>query len=179
VILVAGLLAGGYYLAPRFEREAPLISLTPDPEVLGRAPIEIGITDRGTGLKSVTATLSAGDVREMPLGYVLKNVRYRKSTIAISDRFIQRTVAPLLNDKDAREGGAKEIFLAVNNRLRKENDDRIAEITKKVTPSILWKGAFVQLSNSKVEANFPPVPGAVTSCRSLPGRRSSSSSRSR
>jgi murein DD-endopeptidase MepM/ murein hydrolase activator NlpD len=27
-------------------------------------------------------------------------------------------------------------------------------VTKKASPSILWKGAFTQLSNSKVEANF-------------------------
>jgi murein DD-endopeptidase MepM/ murein hydrolase activator NlpD len=300
VILVVGIVAGGYYLAPRFEREAPLITLTPDSDVVGQAPISIGVTDRGAGLKSVTATLSAGgtehplaaevyaspvgekkisialaklagikegpavlrvraqdgslwkffrgnetvlqkeltiditpptlelvaedryinfggagaivykasadtassgvrvgehffpghkgqakgqpdhfvalfahpynapagaraaliatdkagNTREMPLAYELKNVKYRKSTLTVSDRFIQSKVAPLLNGAAAREGGAKEIFLAVNNRLRRENDDRITSITKKSTSTILWKGAFVQLSNSKVEANF-------------------------
>ena len=46
------------------------------------------------------------------------------------------------------------MFIAVNKRLRKENEDRITAITKKATPAMLWKGAFVQLSNSKVEANF-------------------------
>jgi murein DD-endopeptidase MepM/ murein hydrolase activator NlpD len=102
----------------------------------------------------VIATDKAGNTREMPIVHELKNVKYRKSTIAISDSFIQSKVAPLLNGVDARGGSAKEIFLAVNNRLRKENEDRIAAITKKSTPSILWKGAFVQLSNSKVEANF-------------------------
>ena len=300
VILVVGIVAGGYYLAPRFERQAPLITLTPDSDVLGQAPIEIGVTDRGAGLKSVTATLSAGGTEhplaaevyaspvgekkisvalaklagikegpavlrvraqdgslwkffrgnetvlqkeltiditpptlqlvaedryvnfggvgaivykssadtatsgvrvgdhffpghkgqakgqpdhfialfahpynapagakaaliatdkagntgEMPLAYELKNVKYRKSTLIVSDRFIQSKVAPLLNGAAAREGGAKETFLAVNNRLRRENDDRITAITKKSTSTILWKGAFVQLSNSKVEANF-------------------------
>ncbi len=300
VILTAGIVAGGYYLAPRFERQAPVITVTPDSDVLGRAPIEIGVTDRGAGLKTVTATLSAGgtehplaaevfaspvgekkisvalaqlagikegpavlrvrardgslwkffggnetvlqkeltidvtpptlqliaedryinfggagaivyqasadtvasgvrvgdrffpghkgqtkgqpdhfialfahpysapaDVkaalvatdkagnsREMALSYELKNVSYRKSTLAISERFIQTKVAPLLNGAADSQGGAKEIFLAVNNRLRKENDDRIAAITKKSTSTMLWKGAFVQLSNSKVEANF-------------------------
>jgi murein DD-endopeptidase MepM/ murein hydrolase activator NlpD len=300
VILVVGLLAGGTYLGPRFEREAPVITVTPDAEVVGRAPIEISVTDRGAGLKSLTATLSAGgteypiatevyadpvrekkisfalaklagvkegpavlrvsardgslwkffrgnevvlqkeltidltpptlelvaddryinfggagaivykasadtvtsgvrvgehffpgfkgpvkdqpdhflalfahphnvpagakallvatdaagNTREMPLAYQLQNVRYRKSTIFVSDTFIQSKMAPLLTDGAARESGAKEIFLAVNRRLRKENEDRIEAITKKATPSILWKGAFVQLSNSKVEANF-------------------------
>jgi murein DD-endopeptidase MepM/ murein hydrolase activator NlpD len=90
----------------------------------------------------------------MPLVYELKNVKYRKSIIAISDRFIQSAVAPLLNGADASDGSPKETFLAVNNRLRKENDDTIAAVTKKSAPTMLWKGAFVQLSNSKVEANF-------------------------
>jgi murein DD-endopeptidase MepM/ murein hydrolase activator NlpD len=300
VVLVAGLAAGAYYLAPRFEREAPRITLTPDSDVLGPAPIDIGVTDEGAGVKSITATLiaggtefpiaadeyarpvraktisialpklpgvkegpavlrvsardgslwkffrgnetvlqkeftidltpptvelvaedryvshggagaivykasadavtsgvrlgehffpgfkgqvkgepdhfialfahpydastqaravlvatdKAGNAREMPLVYALQSVKYRKSTIFVSDSFIQSTMAPLLSAADVRDSTEKEIFLAVNRRLRKENDDRITAITKKATPSILWKGAFVQLSNSKVEANF-------------------------
>src|ERR1051325_1283659 len=59
VIVVAALALGGYYFAPRFEREAPQISLTPDSDVLGVAPLEIVVRDQGAGLKSVTATLSA------------------------------------------------------------------------------------------------------------------------
>jgi hypothetical protein len=42
----------------------------------------------------------------------------------------------------------------VNKGVRKQNEDKITEITKKATPQMLWKGAFTQLSNSKVEANF-------------------------
>jgi murein DD-endopeptidase MepM/ murein hydrolase activator NlpD len=299
-IVIIGLLAGGYYVSPRFEREPPQVRLMPDADVLGRAPMEIVISDRGAGLKSVTATLSsggseqtlaaeqysepvaeakitvlasklkgikegpavlsvsardrswwgyfggnetvirkdltidvtpptvdliaddryvnfggvgvivykpsadtatsgvkigdyffpgyrgqikdhpdhflalfahpynvpadaravlvatdkAGNTREMRLVYELKNVKYRKSTIAVTDSFIENKVAPLLKDVGARQGNAREIFLRVNKTLRKENEDKIAAITKKATPSILWKGAFSQLSNSKVEANF-------------------------
>jgi len=300
-IVIIGLLAGAWYLWPRLEREPPLIRVTPDSDVLGRAPMEIVVSDQGAGLKSVTATLSsggtehtlaseqfaepvrekkftvalsgkpagvkegpavlrvsardrswwnlfhgnetviqknfiidvtpptlelvaddryvnfggvgvivykpsadtatsgvrigdyffpgyqgqikghpdhfvaffahaynlpvdaratlvatdkAGNTREMRLVYELKNVKYKKSTIAISDSFLQNKVAPLLNDAGARQGNPKEIFLRVNKGLRKENEDRIAAITKKATPSMLWKGAFSQLSNSKVEANF-------------------------
>ena len=102
----------------------------------------------------LVATDKAGNTREMPLAYELKDVKYRKSTIAISDNFLQNKMAPLLSDAGARKGTPKEIFLAVNHTLRKENEDKIAAITSKTTPSILWKGAFSQLSNSKVEANF-------------------------
>ncbi len=301
LIIILGLLGGAYYLRPRFEGEAPQIRLTPDSDVLGLAPMEIVVTDQGAGLKSVTATLSAGgsehtlaseqyaqpvpekkitvalssklagfkegpavlrvsardgslrnffhgnetvveknlsinitpptveliaddryvnfggvgvivyksspdtvtsgvrlgayffpgfqgqikehpdhfialfahpynvpvdakavvvatdkagNTKEMPLVYELKNVKYKKSTIAISDSFLQNKIAPLLNDVGARQGAQKDVFLRVNKGLRKENEDKIAAITKKSTPSILWKGAFSQLSNSKVEANF-------------------------
>src|ERR1017187_1811798 len=299
LIVVIGLLGGGYYLAPRFEREAPQIKL-PDADVLGLAPTEIVVTDRGARLKSVSATLSAGgsehtlaseedaqpltekkitvalssklagvkegpavlrvvardaslwnyfhgnetviqknltidvtppsielvaddryvnfggvgvivykasadtatsgvrigdyffpgfqgqikghpdhylalfahpynapadakavlvatdkagNTREMPLVYELKNVKYKKSTIAISDNFLQK-ITPLLNDVGARQGSPKDVFLRINKGLRKENEDKIAAITKKATPTMLWRGAFSQLSNSKVEANF-------------------------
>ena len=299
-IVVIGLLAGGWYLWPRFEREAPQVRLSPDADVLGLAPLEIVVSDRGAGLKAVSATLTsggteypvaaeqfaqpageqkitlaaaklkglkegpavlrvsardnswwgwfkgnetviqkslaidvtppaidlvaddryvnfggvgiivykpsadtatsgikignyffpgypgqikshpdryiaffahpysvpadaravlvatdkAGNTREMRLVYELRNVNYRKSTIAVSDAFIQNKVAPLLNDVSARQGSAKDIFVRVNKDLRKENESKIAEVTSKGTPSMLWSGAFSQLSNSKVEANF-------------------------
>jgi murein DD-endopeptidase MepM/ murein hydrolase activator NlpD len=90
----------------------------------------------------------------MRLVYELKNVKYKKSTIPISDEFITSKVAPLLNDVAARQATPKDVFIKVNRDLRKENEDKIRSITSKTTPSVLWKGAFKQLSNSKVEANF-------------------------
>ncbi len=300
VVLLVVLAGAAYYLRPRFESQPPQITLTPSTDVLGLAPLEIAVTDPGTGLKSVTATLSAGgtthtlaseqygeaiaekkltvavakipglkegpavlrvaardaslangfsgneavlesqitidatpptleliaddryvnfggagaivykasadtvrsgvkvgerffpgfkgqaqgapdrylalfahpydapadakamlvatdkagNTRQTALAYELKNVKYRKSTIALNDGFIRNKVAPLVTDIAARQGSPKEVFVAVNKGLRKENEDKIREITSKATPSILWKGAFSQLSNSKVEANF-------------------------
>jgi len=103
---------------------------------------------------SLVATDKAGNTREMKLGYELKNVKYKKSTIRIDDNFIQQKVAPLLNDVAARQASPKDIFIKVNKGLRKENEDKIRSVTEKETPTILWHDAFSQLSNSKVEANF-------------------------
>jgi hypothetical protein len=50
------------------------------------------------------ATDKAGNTREMRLVYELKNVNYKKSTIPVSDSFIQNKVAPLLDDVSARQG---------------------------------------------------------------------------
>jgi murein DD-endopeptidase MepM/ murein hydrolase activator NlpD len=103
---------------------------------------------------TLVATDKAGNTKEVRLDYVLKDVRYKKSTIALSDTFLQNKVAPLLTDAAARSGTPKEVFVAVNKQLRKENEDRITAVTKQLTPSLLWSDAFAQLSNSKVEANF-------------------------
>jgi murein DD-endopeptidase MepM/ murein hydrolase activator NlpD len=113
-------------------------------------PYNTGPDERAT----LVATDKAGNTREMKLAYELKNVKYKKSTIPITDDFIQNKVASLLNDVAARQGSPKEVFIRVNKALRKENEDKIKAITEKSTPNMLWSGAFSQLSNSKVEANF-------------------------
>jgi murein DD-endopeptidase MepM/ murein hydrolase activator NlpD len=100
------------------------------------------------------ATDKAGNTRQMGLAYVLKNVRYKKSTIAITDEFIQSKVAPLVTDVATRQKSPKEIFIAVNRALRKDNDEKIHAVGQKSADKMLWNGAFHQLTNSKVEANF-------------------------
>jgi len=111
--------------------------------------------DAPVGTKAtLVATDKAGNRREVALAYELKNVKEKKSTIAVSDKFLQNKVAPLLADAAARQGPAREVFVAVNQKVRKQNEDKIAEVTAKATPQLLWSGAFRQLSNSKVEANF-------------------------
>jgi murein DD-endopeptidase MepM/ murein hydrolase activator NlpD len=100
------------------------------------------------------ATDKAGNTREMKLAYTLKEVKYKKSTINLSEEFIKNKVVPLVNDTATKQKSVKEIFIKVNKEIRKENEDKIAAIGKKSAAKMLWDGPFVQLSNSKVEANF-------------------------
>ena len=109
--------------------------------------------DPGTRPRLMAAD-KAGNARELGISYELKDVRYKKSTIALSDNFLQNKVAPLLADATARAGTPQDVFVAVNKALRKVNEAKITEVTTKATPKKLWDGAFAQLSNSKVEANF-------------------------
>src|SRR5512143_3492826 len=61
VLLVIAVVAGGaYYLGPRFESERPQVTVSPNVDVVGVVPLDIQVTDKGTGLKSVKATLSQG-----------------------------------------------------------------------------------------------------------------------
>ena len=103
---------------------------------------------------ALVATDKAGNTREVRVAYELKGQKYRKSTIALTDAFLQNKVAPLLADVAARQAAPADMFKAVNQKVRKDNEDRITAVTSKATPKPLWNGAFVQLSNSKVEANF-------------------------
>src|SRR5678815_1130008 len=62
LILIAAVAGGGYYLRPRLESVPPEIVVSPNVDVVGVAPLEIRVTDNGTGLRSVTATLSQGGI---------------------------------------------------------------------------------------------------------------------
>jgi murein DD-endopeptidase MepM/ murein hydrolase activator NlpD len=83
----------------------------------------------------------------------------KRSRIEIDDRFLERVVPEIIAHSpdlpsppppsDLLAG-----FLAVNGALRRLNADKIAKLTGAPSPAILFKGPFVQLGNSKVEANF-------------------------
>ena len=101
----------------------------------------------------VAASDKAGNVRRSGLAYNLKNINYRESDINISDNFVDNVIVPLSGES----GGAlnyKELFLKINNEMRKKNDATIKETTSDSKGELMWEGAFTQLSNSKVEANF-------------------------
>jgi murein DD-endopeptidase MepM/ murein hydrolase activator NlpD len=103
---------------------------------------------------SIVASDAAGNVKKVRISYELKDVKYKKSTLKIDDSFIENKVAPLLGDGSAGQGDAKARFIKVNREMRKNNEEKILALCKNSAGTILWSGAFHQLSNSKVEANF-------------------------
>jgi hypothetical protein len=66
VVCLAAIVTGGYFLVPKFEWHKPQIKITPDTDTIGLAPVEIAISEKGTGLKSATVTLSVAGT-EPPL----------------------------------------------------------------------------------------------------------------
>jgi murein DD-endopeptidase MepM/ murein hydrolase activator NlpD len=95
----------------------------------------------------------AGNQKSTSLFYRLKDVKYRKSDINISEKFVENVMTPIIGE-DNTDASHKEIFLKVNNELRKKNNAKIKEVGSNSKGEMMWKGAFHQLSNSKVEANF-------------------------
>jgi murein DD-endopeptidase MepM/ murein hydrolase activator NlpD len=84
---------------------------------------------------------------------------FRKSRIAIDDRFLERVVPPILQQSpelklSGAPGDLLAGFLQINGELRRANAEQIGRTTGATTPSRLWSGPFVQLGNSQVEAGF-------------------------
>jgi murein DD-endopeptidase MepM/ murein hydrolase activator NlpD len=86
---------------------------------------------------------------------------FKNSRIELDDRFLNRVVpeilqhSPELRTPPPAEGeDMLPAFLKINGELRKINGDAIAALSKKTSPTRLWKGPFVQLGNSQVEASF-------------------------
>ena len=86
---------------------------------------------------------------------------FKQSRIQLDDRFINRVVPEILEHspelKLASPAAGSDLlpaFLKINGDLRKINNGQIAALAARTSPSRLWKGPFVQLGNSQVEASF-------------------------
>jgi peptidase M23-like protein len=84
---------------------------------------------------------------------------FRRSRIVLDDKFLQRVVPEILAHSPelkmaAPAGDVLPAFLKVNGELRRINADRITEIVSAPSATRLWRGPFIQLGNSQVEASF-------------------------
>ncbi len=81
---------------------------------------------------------------------------FRRSRIDVDGRFFSRVVPEILEHSPEIQGSGDLLadFLTINGQLRRLNADRITTLTALSSPVRLWKGPFVQLGNSQVEAGF-------------------------
>jgi murein DD-endopeptidase MepM/ murein hydrolase activator NlpD len=82
-----------------------------------------------------------------------------RSRIELSDSFLEKVVTEILgHTPDLKSAGQGEdrlaSFLLINRELRQKNADQIIAIASHTSPSMLFKGPFLQLGNSKVESKF-------------------------
>ncbi len=103
----------------------------------------------------VFAEDKAGNTTTNSLIYFFKRVRYKRSIINLTDDFIQTKVKPLAEEDGFTSNDPIELFKYVNVVLRKKNEDFIHKTTSKVSiEKPMFKGAFLQLKNSKVLGGF-------------------------
>ncbi len=81
---------------------------------------------------------------------------FRSRTIELDDAFLNKVVTEIMSHTPSvrDQGSLVKNYVEINANLRRVNHAAIAELAKRSAPQFLWDGAFVQLSNSQVEAVF-------------------------
>jgi len=111
-------------------------------------------TDKITEMFAV-ATDRAGNVGEANFSMVLKPMRPRQDRINIDDAFLDSKIPEFTQHVPELPGNdALAKYLYVNNELRKQDNEKIVQITSVVTPERLWDGAFGRLPRSSPKAGF-------------------------
>jgi murein DD-endopeptidase MepM/ murein hydrolase activator NlpD len=82
--------------------------------------------------------------------------KFRSRDLPLEDSFVQKVVPEIMSNTPSvkDQGDPVKNFVEINSNLRRQVHARIAELSKKSPGEFLWHGAFVQLSNSKVESYF-------------------------
>lgn len=97
-----------------------------------------------------------GNHSEKPINVQIIPQQWRTRNLKISDRFIEQIVRPIITQTPELEEQADPLqtFLQVNHVLRKKNAEQLKTLALDSQPEFMWKGAFVQLSRSQVNAAF-------------------------
>jgi murein DD-endopeptidase MepM/ murein hydrolase activator NlpD len=83
---------------------------------------------------------------------------FRNSRIGLDDAFLSRVVPPILENSREIEvadpSNLLDAYLRINRDLRQANNSTIASLSEHTAPTVLWQGAFKQLTNTAVESGF-------------------------
>jgi murein DD-endopeptidase MepM/ murein hydrolase activator NlpD len=101
----------------------------------------------------ITAKDQAGNSAQKTLRIAIRKANFKKERIELTDDFINSVIYPLLGGQ-AKGLDPASAFKMVNEEWRKRDVNKLSEITQKSEPVKLWKGAFLQLPNSKVLSTY-------------------------
>ena len=105
------------------------------------------------------ATDDAGNEAHAQFDHQVFPKKFKISRISLDDQFLGRVVPAILPGSPeiavtAPSGDLLPAFLKINTDLRRMNAEKIAALAQKTAPAMLWKGAFLPLAGSQVEAAF-------------------------
>ena len=82
--------------------------------------------------------------------------KFRSRDIPLEDSFVQKVVPEITSHTPdlKSESDPVKTFVKINSELRRKNHAAIAKFATQSPGQFLWNGAFLQLSNSKVESYF-------------------------
>ncbi|MEJ2690684.1 MAG: M23 family metallopeptidase [Deltaproteobacteria bacterium] len=119
------------------------------------ALLSLKYTTRKITEMMVEATDKAGNVGEMPFSMNLLPMRPRQDRIGVDDNFLDQKIPEFSHYYPDLPGQTKlQKYLYINRELRQINNDKIREITSKVTPEKFWDGVFGRLPGSSKRAGY-------------------------
>jgi murein DD-endopeptidase MepM/ murein hydrolase activator NlpD len=82
--------------------------------------------------------------------------QFRSRDIPLDDAFIGKVIPEILSHAPSikKQDDPVKTFVEINSKLRQQNHATIAKLSESSPGKFLWNGAFLQLSNSKVESFF-------------------------
>ncbi len=103
----------------------------------------------------VRAVDLAGNENQMPFGMVLRKGVKREDRIEITDGFLNSKLPELDSTYPDLVGKSPlDQFLEINQRIRQENNAKIAEVCSHSSPKRSWHGRFERLPRSSRRANY-------------------------
>jgi murein DD-endopeptidase MepM/ murein hydrolase activator NlpD len=104
----------------------------------------------------VVARDAAGNQATAEFWHKVFPKKFRSRNIPLEDSFVQKVVPEIMGrTSDVKDqGDPVKTFVEINNNVRKKNHETIAKLAAQSSGEFLWKGPFLQLSNSKVESFF-------------------------
>jgi murein DD-endopeptidase MepM/ murein hydrolase activator NlpD len=102
----------------------------------------------------VEAEDAAGNIGKAPFGMIFKKVNFKFDKITVPDSFLDLKIPEFSQYYPEMTGSPLDKYLYVNNKVRKANNQKIAEVCSKSTPEQLWHGRFERLPRSSTRAGY-------------------------
>ncbi len=102
----------------------------------------------------VLAEDRAGNKTKGAFRAILKEKKFRKEKIQLSEGFLNNVVPYFTAQNPNLKGNPLEIFLSVNRKQRELDHEQVRKICQNTTPKPLWSGTFLRLPNAKPMASF-------------------------
>ena len=103
----------------------------------------------------VTATDFAGNTFRAGLQHLINARQFKHDTLEISDQFLDWKMPEFANQVTATPGESNlNIFLKVNDELRRANYETLKKVTATSDNKMHWKGDFLRLPNAAPRAGY-------------------------
>ncbi len=104
----------------------------------------------------VVARDAAGNETSAEFWHKVFPKKFRERDIRLEDKFVQKVVPEIMSHTPSVKDQFEPVknFVEINSSLRRRIHEKIGQLSKNSPGQFLWHGAFLQLSNSKVESFF-------------------------